>query len=407
MLKKLRKAGVILKNEGINGVVQHIKRNQAPPKIDVFEFYDFVMDRKKADIQSTQNTEGIKDGDVKLLNWVIPEMGVGSGGHINIFRFVSLLEERGFHSRIFLHRSTNFSNDETLGLFLREYFPILDQRVEAYCDVSAMTFAHATIATAWQTAYYVNAYDNTISKFYFVQDFEPYFYPLGSDYKLAEATYQFGLRGITAGNWLKEKLSNEYHMEADSFGFSYEKELYTPQKKTDDIKRVFFYARPVTPRRDFEIGMLALNELCKRMPDVEVVFAGWDISNYLIPFRHRSLGIVAIENLSKEYAQCDLCLILSNTNLSLLPLEVMASNSVVVSSIGRNNTWLVNEENAILVDYDPINIANVLEFYLENSDKLDVIREKGLLFAQQTSWEKEADKVQMALTNGIEEDEKK
>ena len=37
------------------------------------------------------------------------------------------------------------------------------------------------------------------------------------------------------------------------------------------MPRIFFYARPVTARRDFELGLLALNEITKRNSDVEVV----------------------------------------------------------------------------------------------------------------------------------------
>ena len=36
---------------------------------------------------------------------------------------------------------------------------------------------------------------------YFVQDFEPLFYPMGSDYLLAENTYRKGLYHITTGAW--------------------------------------------------------------------------------------------------------------------------------------------------------------------------------------------------------------
>ena len=49
-----------------------------------------------------------------------------------------------------------------------------------------------------------------------------------------------GLRGITAGDWIKDKLIHDFGMKADSFGFSYDKELYFPQKKTGHTKRVFF-----------------------------------------------------------------------------------------------------------------------------------------------------------------------
>ena len=99
-----------------------------------------------------------------------------------------------------------------------------------------------------------------------------------------------------------------------------------------------------------------------------------------------------------------MCLVISNTNLSLLPLEVMASNSVAVCSKGDNSTWLVSEDNAILVEYDPVNIANVMEYYLNHPEKLSTIREKGREFAQGTSWKQEAGKVQMALHRWIEQD---
>ena len=49
----------------------------------------------------------------------------------------------------------------------------------------------------------------------------------------------------------------------------------------------------VTPRRDFELGILALNELSKRVDDLEVVFAGWDVSQYKIDFPHVNMGIMA------------------------------------------------------------------------------------------------------------------
>ena len=206
---------------------------------------------------------------------------------------------------------------------------------------------------------------------------------------------------------MKDKLREEYGMDTESFGFSYDKDLYIPKEKHDSIKRIFFYARPYTARRDFELGLLALEEVSKRVKGLEVVFAGEDVSKYVIPFKHRNLGIVNIEKLSSIYSQSDLCLIISNTNLSLLPLEVMASNSVVVCSKGENSTWLVNSDNAILVNYDPVDIANTMEYYLNHPEELEVIRKKGLEFAYSTSWVEEAEKVRDALIKWIEQDKKR
>ena len=363
-LKKFVKKLVrFIKRRGLRGVMEKIKL--VTPKIEVLKHLEFIMDREEIPFRKAE-FETHKNDDIILLNWIIPEMGIGSGGHINIFRFISNLEKMDFHSRVYLYLSPNYKDNESVRKFTKEHFSILDSNVELFYDVSEISFAHATIATSWQTAYYVRNYNNTISKCYFVQDFEPYFYPMGSYYEFAENTYKFGLKGITAGDWLKDKLREEYGMDTESFGFSYDKDLYIPKEKHDSIKRIFFYARPYTARRDFELGLLALEEVSKRVKGLEVVFAGEDVSKYVIPFKHRNLGIVNIEKLSSIYSQSDLCLIISNTNLSLLPLEVMASNSVVVCSKGENSTWLVNSDNAILVNYDPVDIANTMEYYLNH-----------------------------------------
>lgn len=373
------------------------------PKDECLMHLSYLMDRTEIPFDKRQY-EAHKDDEVKLLNWIIPEMGAGSGGHTTIFRMVSHLENLGYHSRIYLFLSPNYKDNASVKAFTKKNFPILDDRVELFYDISQADFAHATICTSWETAYYLKRFHNTISKFYFVQDFEPYFFPHGSYNEFAKNTYTFGFRGITAGDWLKEKLNREYGMVTDSFSFSYEKGTYKQWKKKDAAKRVFFYARPYTARRDFELGLLAIDELCKRMPEVEVVFAGEDISRYVIPFKHKNLGIITPVQLSQSYSICDICLVLSNTNLSLVPLEVMASGSVAVCSKGANSSWLVNEDNAILVDYDAMQIADVMQYYLTHPAELEEIRKKGKAFAQTTSWEKEAVKIATALKRGITED---
>ncbi|PWJ48380.1 glycosyltransferase family 4 protein [Faecalicatena contorta] len=402
MLKKIPK---ILKNEGVGGIFVRVlqKLHLISKKADPLELYKFIMNEKIIRLNEDSYKKH-KNDKVKVLNWIIPEMGEGSGGHTTIFRFVSNLEKRGFHSRIYLFQSPRFLDNKSLRRFVKAAFPILDPNVEIYYDVKYAKFAHATFATSWETAYFVRNFENTISKFYFVQDFEPYFYAHGSEYQFAENTYKFGLRGITAGDWLKEKLSTEYGMKTDSFLFSYQKEVYYPVARTDNKRRVFFYARPVTPRRDFELGLLALQEVCRRLPDVEVVFAGWDLDNYIIPFRHESLGVVSMQKLAECYNKCDMCLVISNTNLSLVPLEVMACGSVAICSKGDNSSWMVSEDNAVLVDYDPVQIANTIEYYFNNPGKLENIRKRGLEFVKDTSWEKEADKVKDVIFKAIEED---
>ncbi|NMF04278.1 rhamnosyltransferase WsaF family glycosyltransferase [Clostridium beijerinckii] len=395
----IKKIYHILKQDGADALVAKVIKNAQ--QLDVIGFYDYIIDNSlihlnKEDVEKYQ----IEDNKI-ILNWIVPEMGIGSGGHINIFRFVSYLQRKGHINRIYLFNSTRFKSNEQVKKFLMEHYPTLDSTVEVYCDTSQIQFAHATLATSWHTAYFVKRFNNTLQKFYFVQDFEPFFYAHGSEYAFAEATYKFGFIGITAGGWLKEKLSKEYQMNCYDFGFSYDKHLYKPIEKRDNIKRILFYARPVTPRRSFEIGLLAINELHKKMPEVGVIFAGWDVSNYEIPFPHLNAGSVALDGLPDLYSQCDICLALSNTNLSLLPLEVMACNSVIMSNNDDHVRWLLNEDNSILSNLDPNDIADKLYYYLNNEDELDKIRGNGYKCAINTSWDNEGKKVEEYILEEI------
>ena len=259
----------------------------------------------------------------RTINWFIPNFGFGSGGHLNIFRFIYHLEQRGFSNNVVIVGDDRPSSPQEAREQIRAWFFPITARVVIGSDSAPQ--ARFNFATSWQTAYHLRAHATNGHKLYFVQDFEPYFYPHGSDYTFAEATYKFGFVGITAGSWLSQKLSTQFGMTTFPIGFSYDQHLYVPHhRRQPDIKRLFFYARPPTVRRGFELGLLTVARVVERLPDVKVIFAGWDVSSYEIPFEHLNAGSVALKDLPDLYSQCDVALILSFSNLSLLPLEVMA-----------------------------------------------------------------------------------
>src|SRR6185295_4097790 len=105
-----------------------------------------------------------------------------------------------------------------------------------------MEDAHAVVATAWPTAY--AAFNSCCSgkRFYFVQDYEPYFYPVGGVSLLAENTYRMRFHAITAGRWLAKKLSNEFDMQADAFDFGCNTQIYN-RSETCQRSGIIFYAR--------------------------------------------------------------------------------------------------------------------------------------------------------------------
>ncbi len=355
-------------------------------KTRIIDFYDFVRARPVG--------SPIVPGSVPrtTVNWVVPPFGFGSGGHLNIFRFVHHLEKEGFDCRIVVVGEPQPLSVEQARKQINDWFFPL--KGEVYLGIETAPPAHITIATSWQTAYYVRNFLPTVHRCYFVQDFEPYFYATGAEYAWAEETYRFGFTGITAGTWLKDKLAADYGMQTEAFGFSFDHDLYTPRERREpEPRRIFFYARPPTQRRAFEMGMLVLDEVTRRLPDVKVVFAGWDVSGYHIPFDHLNAGIVGLDDLPDLYSQCDVALVLSFSNLSLLPLELMACGTPVVSNRAPCTEWLLHDDNARLAAPTVEALADALCAVLEDPAETARLRQGGLAAAAATDWRLEARKV--------------
>ena len=137
---------------------------------------------------------------------------------------------------------------------------------------------HAIFATAWQTAYPVLASPAAGARFYLVQDFEPSFYPAGSESLMAEATYRFGFHGVTAGRWLAAAPARrEYGMPADHFDFGSRLDALRARRAREPAERrtgVCYYCRPETPRRAYELAMVALDLFAARHPEVEIHLFG-------------------------------------------------------------------------------------------------------------------------------------
>ena len=47
-------------------------------------------------------------GESLTLNWIIPPFGKGSGGHLNIFRYIKYLEQLGYFNRIYIFGQSIF-----------------------------------------------------------------------------------------------------------------------------------------------------------------------------------------------------------------------------------------------------------------------------------------------------------
>ena len=395
-LRRLHKFPLLIKHLGIKGSIRYILSRLLPwyktpvpqrAKIDIFAFYEFLQQSPTTAITDTQSIAP------NTLNWVIPDFGIGSGGHLNIFRMIMHLEKLGYENRIIIVTPHGHKSGVKARQLIREHFvPI---KAAVVLGEENLQPAEFTVATEWRTAYRVRNFAATHHKIYFIQDIEPYFSPHGSDYTFAEATYKFGFTAITAGKWLADTVSSQYGMAAYPFGFSYEKNRYTHQSRAITTPKIFFYARAITPRRGFELGLLTLNLVHQQRPDVEFVLAGWDCFDYVIPFNYLNAGVVALDDLADLYNQCTVALVISFTNASLLPLELMACGCPVVSNDGANVEWLLKDgETALLAEANPQALADALLRVVDDVKLRDHLVARSLSYARSTDWAVEAERVQ-------------
>lgn len=407
----LKKSANVVREEGVLSLLIRAQRRLRPrtphaspssgiagllKKVDVIGFYDFVL-TADAGVMSAVDSTNLNQ---RTINWLIPDFGIGSGGHLNIFRYIQMLEARGYKNTICLvgpHRHSSAAQAQAL---ICEHFFKLE--AEVVFGTENLNPAYFSFATSWITAYALRGFGATVRKLYFVQDFEPAFYANGSEYDFAEQTYKMGFTGVCAGSWLSDKLSRDYGMTCYSLGFSFDRELYLQSpRKEPDVKRVFCYCRPPTLRRGLESALLALDLVGQEMPNVKFIFAGWDMGGYRFPHEHLNAGVLSLKELPDLYSQCDVGLVISFTNLSLLPLELMACGCVVVSNDGPNNEWLLNDSNCVMTESAPAKIAGGIIEILKNDEKRHELAQQAKGFAASTSWELEGERLHAILQQSI------
>lgn len=294
-------------------------------------------------------------------NWVMAPPGPGSGGHTTLFRIIRYLGAHGYDNRVYFYDVYRGDHRYYADIVRRDYG--FDGEVARVDD--GMADAHAVVATSWPTAYPVFNARCAGKRFYFVQDFEPYFHPVSACGVLAENTYRMGFHAITAGPWLARKLAAEFGMAADGFGFGCDTARY---RRTPGARRsgVVFYARPEAPRRGFELGLMAVEVFAARRPDIELHCYGNKLGKR--PFAFTDHGLITPARLNEIYNRCSAGLSLSLTNVSLVPHEMLAAGCIPVVNEAEHNRLVLDNPFVRYAPPDPHALARALEDLVAMAD---------------------------------------
>lgn len=380
--RRSRQVKSILANEGHRGITDRARTMMA----DWMRPKRIVWQVEPSDVIAADLSQPFKPivprlapGEAITVNWVTTPAGPGSGGHMTTYRMIRYLDRLGYTNRVYfydLHRADRKYYEDVA----REHYGFTNQIADVRDGISD---AHAIIATSWPTAYPLFNARCTGKRFYFVQDFEPYFEPVGAQSVLAENTYKMGFHAITAGQWLAKKVSRDYGMEADYFPFGCDTTRY---KRDACVKRsgIAFYARSGTPRRGVELGLLALEIFAKRQPQVDIHLYGQKLPD--VPFRAINHGLVSSLQLNTIYNQCFAGLTLSLTNLSLVPYEMLAAGCVPVMNDAEHNRLVMQSEHVRYAETTPHALAVALEKIVVDPD-FDSLSRKAADSIKSVSWD--------------------
>ena len=356
-----------------------------------------IQDFSMEDIVCSQISNNISSTNYYSANWYLPGFhNAFYGGVMTILRFASyMVDNEKVHQRFLIcgDEDADRLRDSIINAFpsLRESEILILNSAESIDSIPPSDFSFATL---WTTAYVLLKVNNTNLKFYFIQDFEPLFYPAGSTYAQVEATYRFGFYGITNTISLREIYESDYGGQGVHFTPCIDPSIFYPidpklkQRNPESPKRIFFYGRPNHPRNAFELATSAMRLVkSKYGSNVEILSAGanWDPQDYGLEGIVQNLGLLSYEGTGDLYRSCDIGLSMMMTkHPSYLPFEMMACGVLVISNINSSTKWFLRDRENCLITYASAScIFETIKEAIEKSEEMDNIKQNAILRIQE------------------------
>lgn len=412
----------MLAKKGKRFVIYHLKKLPFSHWIktsnkDLRKEYEYISNPifqiDENDIKKSKKTISVKlPKKIRTANWFVPNFDhIKFGGIYTIFRFIEKFSVEGINNRIIIYDNPSFNvnslkkqiadNFKDLHNYEIVIFDMNNEGIDSLpsCDLSFCTF--------WTSAYILLKFNKTRRKYYFIQDYEPLFYPGGSTYALAESTYRFGFRALVNTPGLLAAVNSRHGMEGISFIPAVDQKLYYPDKsfKKDDKVRIFFYARPHNPRNAFNLGILIIKRLKQKYGDkIEIVTAGanWNEDEYGLKGKIVNYGLLGgLEEVANLYRKCDIGFVyMLSKHPSYQPFEFMASGMATVTNNNEDNLWMLKDgKNCLLGEPSPADMANKISILIDDKTLREKIARNGLKTIVRYTWSQQTDMIWNDIRN--------
>ncbi len=371
----------------------------------------------------------------RRVNLLIPEINFARfyGGYIAKFHLARKLVEAGWKVRVITVDQCLYDiNGWKQEIAAYEGLENIFDQIEVQCCFDRKTRVVASpgdtvIATTWWTAYIAHEFSRKLGLpefVYLIQEYEPFTFPMGSYYALANASYDFPHKAFYSTELLQEYFEQNHigYLHGDKAAETPDYEYFenaiisypdktVPESANRTPRKLLFYARPEAhaARNMFEVGYLALSRAIEQgvFAEGEWEFHGIGSSHGDIPLPGghalKMLGKFGLREYKSRLLEYDLGLALMYTpHPSLLPMEMASAGLVVVTNTCMNKTRnKMQKISGNLLAAEPTVDGVVTE--LQNAAKLvpdTSQRAHGSQVNWAVDWEHALDKKRMQLLNG-------
>lgn len=324
------------------------------------------------------------------VTYILPAVGL-YGGIISVLQIVNQLLLNGFDANV----ATYGKVDEEVYKLFPCFFSGLKFESQAEL-VANLPDCDLIVATSWDSVYpaVATAQNRPHTRLvYFVQDFEPDFFPREREdmRRQADRTYYLVDQRIVKTRWLKKKVAG-YGGSVHRIPLGLNLDYFYNQG-TDRSRQVIALGRPSSQRRNFPMVLEVFQELKRRDPSISLALYGYGYNPKGLPVEVKDYGRLSeFQAIAKAMNESAVLLDCSTFQGFGRPgLEAMGCGTFpVLTREGGITQYAKHEYNCYLVDPDSRDdIVEKVLLALEDTPRRNEILANGRRTAEQFSLEVE------------------
>lgn len=376
-------------------MISGVKREAKRVTLSTIHRLQAEIDKKRVGRQLRYFTTDViankSPAKVRRITFLITRMVKYHGGQTSILRLGTELAKQGFDVVYAVYKP---QSKEEMILCAKSNLASYQGRMCTSRQWDSLK-SDIFIASSWDTVSFVKKKEGY--KMYFVQDYEPYFYPFGELFLMANKTYEMGLHMVSLGSWNKEMIEKNAKpvSQIDCIDFPYEKTEY-PLVERDYTA----YGE----RKEFTLAVY-LKYYGKRLPCLlqammKELRAAMEKDGITLHVKYygeaksfrceagENLGMLTKEQLYELYREADFGVVASMSNISLVPYEMLATGLPLIEFVDGTFEYFFPENCAIMTEISGEDLYSKMKGALAEPERLIQMQENAKAYMSTLSWER-------------------